>query len=85
MANDGRIYCLPFNHNYLLCIDPMNDRIIKYGPYSVLSDKSFACTNGAVAVDGKIYGLPYHGDYFIEVSVVDTLIRKHHIENCEKI
>lgn len=85
LANDGRIYCLPFNHNYLLCVDPIDDRIIKYGPYSVLSDKSFACTNGAVAVDGKIYGLPYHGDYFIEVSVVDTLIRKHHIENCEKI
>ena len=67
LANNGKIYGIPFNDGAVLIIDPETDT----ADTTTLTDAGSATSKfygGVLASNGKIFGMPYNTD---DVLVID--------------
>jgi YVTN family beta-propeller protein len=71
-AQNGKIYCIPYNAANVLVIDPSNDSTYTFGTVSSGGQK---WRGGCLApANGKIYGMPYDSDTVLVIDpATDTL------------
>jgi hypothetical protein len=71
-AQNGKIYCIPFNASNVLVIDPTNDTTATIGSLSSGGQK---WRGGCLSpINGKIYGMPYDSDTVLVINpATDTV------------
>mmetsp|Transcript_85395 Transcript_85395/g.238340 ORF Transcript_85395/g.238340 Transcript_85395/m.238340 type:complete len:92 (-) Transcript_85395:226-501(-) len=58
VANNGKIYCIPYDAEAVLCIEPRKLRVCALGSLGAGKRK---WRGGVLGPDGCIYGIPYNG------------------------
>jgi len=65
LADNGCIYCAPYNASTILKIDTSDDTTSEIGDFGTDGSK---CSGGVMGGDGLIYFLPCSGDYLITID-----------------
>ena len=72
LAQNGKIYCIPFDAETILVIDPQAQCVSCFGEVGSSKQKWW---NGVLAPDGMIYCIPHNADTVLVIDPVSHVIR----------
>jgi len=65
LADNGWIYCIPANANYVVKVNPTTDEVVLIGPKIVGRQKWYG---GIIGSDGNIYGIPHNASVVLKID-----------------